>query len=77
MDATLPFGPGDGPTDLSTPEFAARPAGAGGRPPRTRLRWVVYSVVLALLPVTAGIAFVVLHVMGSAAAGATGGCGGG
>jgi hypothetical protein len=40
-------------------------------------RSALAAVALALLPVAGAIVFLVLHAMGTAAAGAAGGCGGG
>jgi hypothetical protein len=43
---------------------------------RRRLK-VMAGTLMALIPVSGGVAFFVLQLMGTAAAGATGGCGGG
>jgi hypothetical protein len=47
-------------------------------PPSPRRRRPALALIaLALLPVAAAVVFLVLHAMGPAAAGVTGGCGGG
>jgi hypothetical protein len=56
--------------------IAATTSSDQGRARRGRLK-IVAGILLALLPVTGGIAFFLLQLMGSAAAGVTGGCGGG
>jgi hypothetical protein len=59
---------------VSAPQLTTQP-GAAGRA-RRRRAWLLVCL-LALLPVSVLLAFMVLHAMASAFADPTGGCGGG
>jgi hypothetical protein len=61
---------------MNSISIAEIPSPDPGRGHRGRFK-IIAGILLALLPVTAGLAVLVLHVMGPAAAGVTGGCGGG
>jgi hypothetical protein len=58
---------------MGTTPIAAVPV----RPAPRRLRSAFAVIALAVLPVAAAVVILVLHAMGPAAAGVTGGCGGG
>jgi hypothetical protein len=61
---------------METMAIAETTSSGQGRGRRGRFK-ITAGILLALLPVTGGVAFFLLQLMGSAAAGVTGGCGGG